>query len=69
MRGTYFGAQILTNVGHFMGPWVGGCLLVSYGGNTLYILMAVLTIMGSLFYWKGTNRQILVKNTSKKENF
>lgn len=31
MRGTYFGAQTLTNLGHFMGPWVGGFLLVRYG--------------------------------------
>lgn len=69
MRGTYFGAQTLTNIGHFIGPWVGGFLLVSFGGNTLYVLMAVLTIAGSIFYWKGNIRQISVNNTSKKENF
>ena len=38
MRGTYFGAQTLTNIGHFIGPWLGGFLFVSYGGNTLYVL-------------------------------
>jgi predicted MFS family arabinose efflux permease len=69
MRGTYFGAQTLTNIGHFIGPWVGGFLLVSFGGNTLYVLIAVLTIAGSIFYWKGNIRQISVKITSKKENF
>lgn len=69
MRGTYFGAQTLTNIGHFIGPWVGGFLLVSYGGNTLYVLMAALTITGSIFYWRGSIRQMMLKNTSKKENF
>ncbi|MDD9265740.1 MDR family MFS transporter [Paenibacillus sp. GCM10023248] len=68
MRGTYFGAQTLTNIGHFMGPWVGGFLLVAYGGSTLYLVMAVVIMAGSLFYWKGaTNLQMHLKNTSKKE--
>lgn len=69
MRGTYFGAQTLTNVGHFMGPWVGGFLLVFYGGNTLYVLMAVLTLTGTIFYWNGAIRQNMAKTTSKKEIF
>ncbi|MBA2943878.1 MFS transporter [Paenibacillus sp. CGMCC 1.16610] len=70
MRGTYFGAQTLTNVGHFMGPWVGGFLLVAYGGTTLYLVIAFVTLAGSLFYWKGANNlQALPKNRSKKEVF
>ncbi|NQX68199.1 MFS transporter [Paenibacillus alba] len=66
MRGTYFGAQTLTNIGHFMGPWVGGFLLVSYGGSTLFSIMAVVTMAGSIFYWRGANRQRLLKTASKK---
>ncbi|NEW08771.1 MFS transporter [Paenibacillus sp. SYP-B3998] len=66
MRGTYFGAQTFTNIGHFMGPWVGGFLLASYGGSTLYLVMAVITICGSLFYQLG-NHNFLKKNSHSKE--
>ncbi|TXK86082.1 MFS transporter [Paenibacillus sp. N3.4] len=68
MRGTYFGAQTLTNAGHFMGPWIGGFLLASYGGNTLYLCMALLTMGGTLFYWNGTKRLFRMKKTLNDRN-
>ncbi|MBD0381167.1 MDR family MFS transporter [Paenibacillus sedimenti] len=63
MRGTYFGAQTLTNVGHFMGPWIGGFMLASYSGSTLYTVMAVITIGGTLFYHIGKNRFSKIENS------
>ncbi|WNR43226.1 MDR family MFS transporter [Paenibacillus roseipurpureus] len=69
MRGTYFGAQTLTNLGHFMGPWIGGFLLVSFGGKTLFLLIAILSMVGSIFYWRGTKRHISVKSSSKMQVF
>ncbi|OAS22399.1 MDR family MFS transporter [Paenibacillus oryzisoli] len=69
MRGTYYGAQTLTNIGHFMGPWIGGFLLVSYGGSTLFLVIAILSLIGSIFYWRGTKRQKFVKISSKIQIF
>lgn len=69
MRGTYYGAQTLTNIGHFMGPWIGGLLLVSYGGSTLFLVIAILSMIGSIFYWRGTKRQNTVKISSKMQIF
>ncbi|WP_238323058.1 MDR family MFS transporter [Gorillibacterium massiliense] len=54
MRGTYFGAQTFQNLGHFLGPILGGVLLVSFGGMPLFMIMAVLTLCGSLFYRYGS---------------
>ncbi|WP_068773668.1 MFS transporter [Paenibacillus sp. FJAT-26967] len=53
MRGTYFGAQTLTSLGHFIGPWVGGILLASMGGS-MFLVMAVVTMSSSLLYWRGS---------------
>lgn len=69
MRGTYFGAQTLNNIGHFIGPWIGGFLLVSYGGSTLFLLIAFVSLLGSIFYWRGTKRQNKVKISSKMQIF
>ena len=69
MRGTYFGAQTLTNIGHFIGPWIGGFLLVSYGGNTLYVLMAVLTIGGIHFLLERHNSSKYGEKYRRKNKF
>ncbi|KRE69952.1 MDR family MFS transporter [Paenibacillus sp. Soil750] len=69
MRGTYYGAQTLTNIGHFMGPWIGGFLLVSYGGSTLFLVIAILSMLGSIFYWRGTKRRNTAKISSKMQIF
>ncbi|MFS0837564.1 MDR family MFS transporter [Paenibacillus sp. 1P03SA] len=54
MRGTYFGAQTLTSLGHFVGPWIGGLLLASIGGH-MFLVMAVVTVMSSFLYWRGSH--------------
>ncbi|WP_079908583.1 MFS transporter [Paenibacillus sp. 32352] len=53
MRGTYFGAQSFNNLGHFIGPMVGGVLLTHWGGSGLFVTMAVITLFGTLFYRRG----------------
>ncbi|WNQ09789.1 MFS transporter [Paenibacillus aurantius] len=54
MRGTYFGAQTFTNIGHFVGPLAGGYLLSHYGGSPLFLTMAAVTLGGSYFYAAGS---------------
>jgi len=56
MRGTYFGAQTFTNLGHFLGPWLGGMLLQGYGGQSLFITVAVVSIISIWFYRLGEKR-------------
>jgi MFS family permease len=56
MRGTYYGAQTFTNLGQFIGPWIGGFLLSYYGGQPLFLVMAVVTLFGSYFYWRGSRK-------------
>ncbi|WP_438432013.1 MDR family MFS transporter [Gorillibacterium sp. sgz500922] len=53
MRGTYFGAQTLQNVGQFLGPLLGGVLLTQANGTVLFSVMAVMTCIGTWFYLRG----------------
>ncbi|MDQ6419643.1 MFS transporter [Paenibacillus sp. LHD-117] len=53
MRGTYFGAQTFTNLGFFIGPWLGGFLLQDYGGTTLFIVIAAISLVAIWFYRAG----------------
>lgn len=53
MRGTYFGAQTLQNVGQFLGPLLGGILLKETSGTVLFTVMATMTCFGTWFYLRG----------------
>lgn len=53
MRGTYFGAQSFANLGYFLGPWLGGFMLQEYGGSTLFIVVAAITLSSVIFYRIG----------------
>ncbi len=53
MRGAYYGAKSFSNLGQFIGPWMGGFLLMQYGGTTLFTTVAITSMIGSLFYWAG----------------
>ncbi|MFD2614295.1 MDR family MFS transporter [Paenibacillus gansuensis] len=57
MRGTYYGAQQFSSLGHFAGPWLGGFLLQGYGGPTLFIAVAVISVVSILFYRSGERIQ------------
>lgn len=63
MRGTYYGAQSISELGSFLGPWVGGMILFSYGGPVMFSFMAFLAVFSLLFYWLG--RQIYVKRQAQ----
>ncbi|MCX7568581.1 MFS transporter [Tumebacillus sp. DT12] len=52
MRGAYFGSQNLKNLGHFLGPWVGGFLLARYDAAAFWIV-ALFTLSSILFFLKG----------------
>lgn len=54
-RGLYYGAKNIINLGNFLGPWIGG-LLLSYSSKLLFITMAVITLVDSLFYWMGIRK-------------
>jgi MFS family permease len=53
MRGTYYGAQSFSSLGHFLGPWIGGMLLSQYNGKVLFLTMAVVAISAVGFYRLG----------------
>jgi MFS family permease len=53
MRGAYYGAQSFSNLGHFIGPWVGGLLLSRYNGTVLFLVMSVVAISAVVFYKAG----------------
>jgi MFS family permease len=61
LRGTYYGAQSLGEFGNFVGPWFGGILLSVYGGTTMFLFMAFISLLGSYFFYLGK------RNFSKKE--
>ncbi|MDR6225713.1 endolytic transglycosylase MltG [Desmospora profundinema] len=53
MRGTYYGANNLGQLGLFLGPILGGLLLHYFGGETLWWMMAFLTMHLILFHAMG----------------
>ncbi|MEK8126386.1 MFS transporter [Paenibacillus filicis] len=53
MRGTYYGAQSFSNLGHFIGPVLGGYLLAEWGGGPMFATIAGVTLAGLYLYWKG----------------
>lgn len=63
MRGTYYGAQSISELGSFLGPWVGGMILFAYGGPVMFSFMAFLAVFSLLFYWLG--RQMYVKRQAQ----
>ncbi|WP_027091710.1 MDR family MFS transporter [Cohnella thermotolerans] len=60
LRGSYFGAQKIGNLGQFIGPWAGGLLLGEFGGRVLFIVMALVLLSASYFYRVG-NRKMEAK--------
>jgi MFS family permease len=53
MRGMYYGAQGFSEVGNFIGPWFGGVLLVEFGGQVMFMTMALFSLVSILFYGWG----------------
>ncbi|MFT4417075.1 MDR family MFS transporter [Fredinandcohnia humi] len=53
MRGMYYGAQGFSEIGNFIGPWFGGILLVSFGGEIMFLTMALFSLLSIVFYAWG----------------
>lgn len=53
LRGTYYGAQSFNNLGHFLGPFIGGWMLDVWNGTVLFTLMAAVPVFGAGFYSYG----------------
>src|SRR5215471_1108723 len=51
LRGSYFGAVTISNLGFAFGPAVGGALLQYIGGPLTFFVTALITVMGGLSYW------------------
>jgi MFS family permease len=56
LRGTYYGAQSFQNLGHSLGPWIGGVLLSVWSGSVLFTVMACISLSGTIFYTLGQKR-------------
>ncbi|MBO8164974.1 MAG: MFS transporter [Brevibacillus sp.] len=66
MRGAYFGTQSFTSLGQFIGPTFGGFLLAGYGGPSMFVTMAGITLLSILFYWSG-QRQYEIRHALSQE--
>lgn len=49
LRGSYFGAATLRQLGLAIGPALGGCILESMGGQYLFIIMTFIALSSCLF--------------------
>jgi len=67
MRGTYYGVQNLYNIGQFIGPWLGGIMLESYGGRIIFLTVATLVLIVLYAYWLGRRKYLLSENTQEHE--
>jgi MFS family permease len=53
LRGTYFGAQNFKNIGQFLGPWIGGLLMTSYGAAPMFLIVGGVSLVSTMFYAMG----------------
>ncbi|MGG1659365.1 MDR family MFS transporter [Brevibacillus sp. NRS-1366] len=67
MRGSYYGAKSFSNLGQFIGPWMGGILLASYGGTTLFLVVAAFSMMSTAFQWAG--QRVYLASHGKSLNY
>lgn len=58
MRGAYFGAQTFSSLGHFIGPWLGGLLLLHFGGANMFLTMAGISLTAIWFYGRGYRKHL-----------
>jgi predicted MFS family arabinose efflux permease len=53
MRGTYYGGVTFSNLGNFLGPWVGSIVLGDFGGTAMFLIFSLIALVGIIFYWRG----------------
>lgn len=58
MRGTYYGAHNLSELGNFLGPWIGGLVLTNIGGAEMFLVFGLLAFINIFFYKFGQSLHI-----------
>lgn len=58
LKGSYFGAIALGNLGFAAGPLLGGAMLQYLGGPTTFVLTAVITLLGGASYWRSGRMRV-----------
>ncbi|PPA93891.1 MDR family MFS transporter [Brevibacillus laterosporus] len=53
IRGTYFGAVSFTSLGSFIGPGLSGMILSQFNGLTMFLFLALLSLVSIIFYAWG----------------
>ncbi|MCX2889639.1 MULTISPECIES: MFS transporter [Pseudomonas] len=56
LRGVYYGAQNLSNLGAALGPVMVGFALVHLWPGAVFYLLVLSVILAGVFYWLGTRR-------------
>lgn len=67
MRGTYFGAGGLRNLGNSVGPVLGGWILGQWSGRTLFLFIAIIVAGSSLLFFRGSKVQKQPKLTTSEQ--
>ncbi|MBP5122873.1 MFS transporter [Pseudomonas protegens] len=65
LRGLYYGAQNLSNLGGALGPILCGMLLASHPAHWIFYMLAAFIIAGGLFYWLGAANLESMRNTAR----
>jgi len=56
LRGVYYGAQNLSNLGAALGPVMVGFALTQWWPGAIFYLLVVSVILAGVFYWLGTRK-------------
>ena len=56
LRGVYYGAQNLSNLGAALGPMMVGFALVHLWPGAIFYLLVLSVILAGVFYWLGTRK-------------
>jgi MFS family permease len=55
LRGMYYGAQNLSNLGAALGPVLCGIVLASYPPHCIFYMLALFIVAGGVFYFLGAS--------------
>jgi hypothetical protein len=58
LRGSYFGALTLSNLGFAAGPLIGGVMLQAVGGPKTFAFTVLIIILGGLSYWQSSRMAV-----------
>jgi predicted MFS family arabinose efflux permease len=58
LKGSYFGAITLGNLGFAAGRLLGGIMLQYLGGPVTFVLTALITLLGGASYWQSSRMRV-----------